>query len=232
MKTELLIQMDGVKSSASASIGSSNGSDGQVFVMAASNLPWDLDVAVLRRLEKRVLVPLPSVDAREAMFRKHLGDRSAPQMDFAAVAQQTEGYSGADIELLSRECAMMPVRRLMHRIEEIDMSTGNVKGMGRSMIPDPPPSGKSGTTRRVLFLAAAESCLICFHYLIPLTGGAAAAKSNRKNTSGIAANLAAASAAASTQDIEALLREDPVTPEDIALALTTTKPSSDGKITK
>jgi hypothetical protein len=68
--------------------------------------------------------------------------------------------------------------------------------------------------------------------LISLVGAGAAVKSNRKNTSGIAANLAAASAAASTQDIEALLWEDPVTPEDIALALTTTKPSSDGKITK
>jgi SpoVK/Ycf46/Vps4 family AAA+-type ATPase len=41
MKTELMIQMDGVK-------GSSTVTE-QVFVMAASNLPWDLDVAVLRR---------------------------------------------------------------------------------------------------------------------------------------------------------------------------------------
>jgi hypothetical protein len=40
---------------------------------------------------------------------------------------------------------MMPVRRLMHRIEEIDISTGALKGgMGRAMIPDPPPAGKSG----------------------------------------------------------------------------------------
>jgi katanin p60 ATPase-containing subunit A1 len=41
MKTELMIQMDGVKSKANE----------QVFVMAASNLPWDLDMAVLRRWE-------------------------------------------------------------------------------------------------------------------------------------------------------------------------------------
>ena len=73
MKTELLIQMDGVKSASNISnqsnSSSSSGSSSidshqhsqQVFVMAASNLPWDLDVAVLRRLEKRVLVPLPSV---------------------------------------------------------------------------------------------------------------------------------------------------------------------------
>lgn len=67
MKTELLIQMDGVKSTNTIShISNNNSSIGhdqqqQVFVMAASNLPWDLDIAVLRRLEKRVLVPLPSL---------------------------------------------------------------------------------------------------------------------------------------------------------------------------
>ncbi len=53
--------------------------------MAASNLPWDLDIAVLRRLEKRVLVPLPEAAAREMMFRKHLVDRAVVGIDFAAV---------------------------------------------------------------------------------------------------------------------------------------------------
>jgi katanin p60 ATPase-containing subunit A1 len=44
----------------------------QVFALAASNLPWDLDSALLRRLEKRIHVPLPDPDAREQMFRKNL----------------------------------------------------------------------------------------------------------------------------------------------------------------
>ena len=55
MKTELLIQLDGL-------IKSKNE---RVFLLAASNLPWELDVALLRRLEKRILVPLPSLEARE-----------------------------------------------------------------------------------------------------------------------------------------------------------------------
>jgi SpoVK/Ycf46/Vps4 family AAA+-type ATPase len=56
LKTELLIQMDGLAKS-----------DELVFVLAATNLPWDLDPAMLRRLEKRVMVSLPSRDARRAM---------------------------------------------------------------------------------------------------------------------------------------------------------------------
>jgi len=60
MKTELLIQLDGL-------IKSSNE---RVFLLAASNLPWELDTALLRRLEKRILVPLPNKEAREDMIKK------------------------------------------------------------------------------------------------------------------------------------------------------------------
>lgn len=89
--------------------------------MAASNLPWDLDVAVLRRLEKRVLVPLPVADARQVMIAKHLRDRAHADIDYAMIAKNTEGYSGADIELICRESAMMPVRRLIEKVNLLDV---------------------------------------------------------------------------------------------------------------
>jgi katanin p60 ATPase-containing subunit A1 len=62
MKTELLIQLDGlIKNSGE-----------RVFLLAASNLPWELDVALLRRLEKRILVTLPTLEAREGMIRSFI----------------------------------------------------------------------------------------------------------------------------------------------------------------
>eukprot|EP00163_Fabomonas_tropica_P031764 TRINITY_DN767_c0_g1_i4.p1 TRINITY_DN767_c0_g1~~TRINITY_DN767_c0_g1_i4.p1 ORF type:complete len:183 (-),score=37.39 TRINITY_DN767_c0_g1_i4:952-1500(-) len=112
MKTELLIQMDGLAKS-----------DSLVFVMAATNLPWLLDQALLRRLEKRIYVPLPNPQARRLMFQHHLGDRlqvqGEGQLDEVCdvLASKTEGYSGSDIYLVCRESAMRPLRRLMNKLE-------------------------------------------------------------------------------------------------------------------
>ncbi|VDN09624.1 unnamed protein product, partial [Dibothriocephalus latus] len=61
MKTELLIQMDGLAKS-----------DDLVFLLAASNIPWELDHAMLRRLEKRIIVDLPNKEARKRMFENLL----------------------------------------------------------------------------------------------------------------------------------------------------------------
>ena len=104
-----------------------------VFVLGASNVPWDLDHAVLRRFEKRILVAVPDAPNRAAIFQlsmdKMPGGCAVDSMDIAA---QTEGYSGADMTLLAKEAAMRPLRRLMQRIEmnEVDpneeLATGPV----------------------------------------------------------------------------------------------------------
>jgi katanin p60 ATPase-containing subunit A1 len=123
MKTELLIQMDGMRDNLNTVSSTAVGSH-QIFVMAASNLPWDLDVAVLRRLEKRVLVSLPSIEAREKMIRKHLEDRAVEDLPYSMHAASTEGYSGADLELVCREAAMMPVRRLLNKLHDLQNTQG------------------------------------------------------------------------------------------------------------
>lgn len=111
MKTELLIQLDGL-------IKSSNE---RVFLLAASNLPWELDMALLRRLEKRILVHLPSQEAREDMLVKLLpqGKTASPDLNYKEFAVKLDGYSGSDIRLVCKEAAMKPLRRLMSEIESI-----------------------------------------------------------------------------------------------------------------
>lgn len=110
MKTELLIQMDGLSKTSDV-----------VFVLAASNLPWELDAAMLRRLEKRVLVDLPSSDARQALFASLLRPYVPADFCFDDAVVKTEGYSGADIKLVAKEACMAPVRRLMAKLEATDV---------------------------------------------------------------------------------------------------------------
>ena len=115
MKTEVLIQMDG--------LSNKNSSD-MVLVLAASNLPWELDVALLRRLEKRVLVPLPDQDARRQMVSSFLAGRIGEDCAIDDYAAQTEGYSGSDLRLVCKEAAMRPVRRLVSQLEAMESSRG------------------------------------------------------------------------------------------------------------
>ncbi|XP_028754902.1 katanin p60 ATPase-containing subunit A-like 2 isoform X2 [Neltuma alba] len=108
LKTELLIQMDGLTKT-----------NELVFVLAATNLPWELDAAMLRRLEKRILVPLPEPEARRAMVEELLPPYdSEEQVPYDFLVEQTEGYSGSDIRLLCKEAAMQPLRRLMSQLEQ------------------------------------------------------------------------------------------------------------------
>ncbi|XP_038883746.1 katanin p60 ATPase-containing subunit A-like 2 isoform X3 [Benincasa hispida] len=108
LKTELLIQMDGLMQT-----------DELVFVLAATNLPWELDAAMLRRLEKRILVPLPEPEARRAMFEELLPPQPGnEELPYDILMERTEGYSGSDIRLVCKEAAMQPLRRLMAQLEE------------------------------------------------------------------------------------------------------------------
>lgn len=102
IKTEFLAQMDGVGRSRSL-----------ILVLAATNTPWDLDIAFRRRFEKRVYIPLPDVVARAQMLRLCLEEtrHRCSDVDFARIAHQTEGYSGADLSVLSRDAMYEPVRR-------------------------------------------------------------------------------------------------------------------------
>jgi SpoVK/Ycf46/Vps4 family AAA+-type ATPase len=85
---QLLSEMDGVK----------NNNEG-VFVLGATNHPWDVDVALRRpgRFDRTVLVLPPDAAARDAILRYYLRDRPIANIDTRKLTELTEGYSGADL---------------------------------------------------------------------------------------------------------------------------------------
>merc|ERR1712186_59838 len=116
--------MDGVTSSApsdetSAEPDAEPSAPKQVMVLAATNRPWDLDEALRRRLEKRIYIPLPEPEGREQLFEISLRDiKKAPDIDVKELVRRTEGYSGADLTSVSRDAAMMGLRKKMQKARE------------------------------------------------------------------------------------------------------------------
>jgi SpoVK/Ycf46/Vps4 family AAA+-type ATPase len=84
---QLLSEMDG--------LASNNG----VYVIGATNHPWDVDVALRRpgRFDRMLLVLPPDAPAREAVLRRHLRRRPIANVDLGKLAKMTSGYSGADL---------------------------------------------------------------------------------------------------------------------------------------
>lgn len=87
--------------------------DARVMVLAATNRPFALDDAVLRRLPRRILVDLPEQGARLQILRILLNaDRLAPGLDLDIVAgPMTKNYSGSDLKNLCIAAAMASLRR-------------------------------------------------------------------------------------------------------------------------
>ncbi|XP_028839133.1 katanin p60 ATPase-containing subunit A-like 1 [Denticeps clupeoides] len=107
MKSELLVQMDGVGGALENDDPSK-----MVMVLAATNFPWDIDEALRRRLEKRIYIPLPTAKGRAELLKINLKEvEVAPDVDLALIAEQIQGYSGADITNVCRDASMMAMRR-------------------------------------------------------------------------------------------------------------------------
>eukprot|EP01133_Synstelium_polycarpum_P018880 gene18880-22583_t len=114
LKTEILIQFDGVKTSGTE----------RILVMGATNRPDELDEAALRRLVKRIYVGLPTkttrLDILNHLLRDQKHDISAKQM--SSIADATEGYSAFDLNALCKDAAYEPIRQLGMEIKDLKIS--------------------------------------------------------------------------------------------------------------
>ena len=112
---QLLVQMDGFESN-----------DG-IIVMAATNRADILDPALLRpgRFDRQIYVNTPDVRGREAILKVHSRNKPlAPDVNFKVVARMTSGFSGADIENLLNEAAILAARANRKMITNKDLYEG------------------------------------------------------------------------------------------------------------
>src|SRR3984957_1090668 len=122
---QLLLELDDI-----------SGNNEGVFLLAATNHPWDVDSALRRpgRFDRTLLVLPPDGAAREGVFRYHLKDRPVAGIDLAKLAKRTDGYSGADIahicETAAERALMDSVRRgepRMIGLSDLEAAIGEVK---------------------------------------------------------------------------------------------------------
>eukprot|EP01134_Creolimax_fragrantissima_P004216 CFRG4216T1 len=113
LKTEILVCFDGVGSAQTQ----------QVLVMGATNRPFDLDEAGLRRLPKRVYIPLPDHGTRLALLQRLLCDNSDLQRkQLYNISLALDGYSCSDIAQLARDAALGPIRDLNTDVLSVDIN--------------------------------------------------------------------------------------------------------------
>ncbi|WP_404406672.1 ATP-dependent zinc metalloprotease FtsH [Jeotgalibacillus malaysiensis] len=116
---QLLVEMDGF-----------GGNEG-IIMIAATNRPDILDPALLRpgRFDRQITVDRPDVTGREAVLQVHARNKPlADNIDMKAIAQRTPGFSGADLENLLNEAALVAARRDKKKIDmsDIDEATDRV----------------------------------------------------------------------------------------------------------
>lgn len=109
---QLLVEMDG--------FGANEG----IIIVAATNRPDILDPALLRpgRFDRQITVGRPDVKGREAVLKVHARNKPLDSsVDLKAIAQRTPGFSGADLENLLNEAALVAARRSKKKIDMLDI---------------------------------------------------------------------------------------------------------------
>lgn len=89
------------------------------FMMVATNRPYDLDEAILRRLPRRILVDVPTVEDREAILKIYLKDELlGPDVDIKDLAASTPNYTGSDLKNLCVTAAFACVYEEVRHVNE------------------------------------------------------------------------------------------------------------------
>ena len=138
---QLLVEMDGFESNEG------------VILISATNRPDVLDPALLRpgRFDRQVVVPAPDLKGREAIINVYLKKKLVDEEVSASVlARGTPGFTGADIENMVNEAALMAARKNKDKVEMIDLENAKDKVL-------------MGTERRSMIISEEEKKITAYH---------------------------------------------------------------------
>jgi cell division protease FtsH len=138
---QLLVEMDGFESNEG------------VILISATNRPDVLDPALLRpgRFDRQVVVPVPDVRGREGILKVHVRKTVlADNVEIVVLARGTPGFTGADLENMVNEAALMAARRGKDRVEMIDLEDAKDKVM-------------MGTERKSMIISEDEKRTTAYH---------------------------------------------------------------------
>jgi cell division protease FtsH len=138
---QLLVEMDGFESNEG------------VILISATNRPDVLDPALLRpgRFDRQVVVPVPDVRGREGILKVHTQKtRLADNIDLSVIARGTPGFTGADLENMSNEAALLAARRNKENIEMEDLEDAKDKVL-------------MGTERKSMIISDEEKKTTAYH---------------------------------------------------------------------
>ncbi|XP_020574942.1 uncharacterized AAA domain-containing protein C16E9.10c [Phalaenopsis equestris] len=94
----------------------------RILVLGATNRPFDLDEAIIRRFERRIMVGLPSAESRELILKSLLSKEKVDEgLEYKELAAMTDGYSGSDLKNLCTAAAYRPVRELIKQERQIEL---------------------------------------------------------------------------------------------------------------
>lgn len=138
---QILVEMDGFDT------------DTNVIIVAATNRPDILDPALLRpgRFDRRVVLDRPDMNGRKQILQVHVkGKPMAPDVNLDLIAKQTPGFSGADIENLVNEAAILAARR-------------NKKAIGTAELQESIEKVIAGPERKSRLISEEEKRIVAYH---------------------------------------------------------------------
>ncbi|MBW2204432.1 MAG: ATP-dependent zinc metalloprotease FtsH, partial [Deltaproteobacteria bacterium] len=138
---QLLVEMDGFESNEG------------VILISATNRPDVLDPALLRpgRFDRQVVVPVPDIKGREGILKIHTKEKlTGSDVDVKVLARGTPGFTGADLENMVNEAALMAAKREKDRVEMVDFENAKDKVL-------------MGPERRSLIISDKEKEIIACH---------------------------------------------------------------------